>query len=172
MELEPTNALDSARKQAEAELAKDRPAKATRALTYVLEELVPIPGTTFRLGVDPFLSLIPGAGQVSGAVFGSVLLFDAARLRMPIPVLARMLGNWAIDWLVGLIPFVGPFLDAAWRSNLKNLRLLNRTIDDRAQVRDASVRYWIAVVAILASMVGLILLVPALLIMWALRALP
>ncbi|MCA9091787.1 MAG: hypothetical protein KDA90_24520, partial [Planctomycetaceae bacterium] len=67
---------------------------------------------------------------------------------------------------------VGPFLDAAWRSNLKNLRLLNRTIDDRAQVRDASVRYWIAVVAILASMVGLILLVPALLIMWALRALP
>ena len=63
-------------------------------------------------------------------------------------------------------------LDAAWRSNLKNLKLLNRTIDDRAQVRDASVKYWISVVAILASMVGLILLVPALLIMWALRALP
>ena len=78
---EPDDALASARRQAELEIAKDRPAKATRALTYVLEELVPIPGTTFRLGVDPFLSLIPGAGQVSGAVFGSVLLFDAARLR-------------------------------------------------------------------------------------------
>jgi len=49
---EPDDALASARRQAELEIAKDRPAKATRALTYVLEELVPIPGTTFRLGVD------------------------------------------------------------------------------------------------------------------------
>ena len=45
---EPDDALASARRQAELEIAKDRPAKATRALTYVLEELVPIPGTTQR----------------------------------------------------------------------------------------------------------------------------
>ncbi|MFT3889122.1 MAG: DUF4112 domain-containing protein [Arachnia sp.] len=171
MDPQPTDALAAAQRQAEAELAPDRPAKATRALTYLLEDLVPIPGTKQRVGVDPLLSLIPGAGTVTGAVVGSVLLFDAARLRMPIPVLARMLGNWAIDWLVGLVPFVGPFLDAAWRSNAKNLKLLNRTIEDRGQVHRASVRYWITVGAILAVMVAVILLVPGLLIMWALRAL-
>lgn len=131
-------------------------------LTYLLEDLVPIPGTKFRVGIDPLLSLIPWAGTATGAVFGSALMFDAVRLKMPLPVLTRMFGNWIIDWLVGLIPYAGPLLDFAWRSNNKNLKLLNRTIADRKQVRDASIGYWIAVAAILVSMIALILLVPIL----------
>lgn len=142
----------------------DRPARTTRALTHVLEDLVPIPGTRLRIGIDPVLSLVPWAGTVAGAVFGSALMVDAIRLRAPAPVLVRMLGNWAFDWLIGLIPYAGAVFDAAWRSNSKNLALLNRTIADRAEVRDATIAYWITVAAVLLVMVMLTFMVPALLI--------
>lgn len=156
--------LEEARAKAEAALAHERPAKTTRALTYVLEDLIPIPGTKARVGIDPILSLIPWAGTVTGAVFGSALMFDAIRLKAPVPVLVRMLGNWTFDWLIGMIPYAGALLDAAWRSNSKNLALLNRTIADRQQVRDATIAYWISVAAILLVMTLLAIMVPAVLI--------
>ena len=162
----PTDPIAAAREEAERALATERPAKATRMLTYVLEDLVPIPGTKYRVGIDPLLSLVPWAGTATGAVFGTVLVFDAIRLKAPIPVLARMLGNWVIDWAVGLLPWAGALLDAAWRSNNKNLKLLNRTIDNRQQVHQASVSYWIAVAAILTCMVLLTIAVPVALIVW------
>ncbi len=164
MSTEDPGALEAARRQAEKALEPDRPAKATRMLTYLLEDLVPIPGTKYRVGIDPLLSLIPWAGTATGAIFGTALMFDAVRLKMPLPVLARMFLNWIIDWLVGLIPYAGALLDFAWRSNNKNLKLLNRTIADRGQVRDASVGYWIAVAGIIVAMFALILLVPIVLI--------
>lgn len=163
---EENSPLETARVQAEAALAAERPAKLSRTLSHILDDLVGIPGTPVRIGVDPLLTLIPWAGTASGAIMGSALMIDAVRLRMPVPVLARMLGNWTIDWLVGMVPYAGVVMDALWRSNVKNLKLVNRTIDDRAQVYDASVAYWIAAVAILVSMVVLLVAVPALLTVW------
>lgn len=164
-------ALQAAQEQVKRALEDQRPAKLTRTMTWLMEDLVPIPGTKWRVGLDPVLSFIPAAGTFTGGAFGAALIIDAIRLRMPIPVLARMLGNWSVDWLVGLIPFVGPFLDAAWRSNNKNLKLLNRTIDNRQQVHDASVTYWITAAAILVSMVLVIIAVPVALIVWLISAL-
>lgn len=163
------DALRAATREVQEALAPDEPAVVTRVLTHLLEDLVPVPGTKFRFGLDPLLSIIPWAGSVIGAVFGGFLLFDAVRLRMPVPVLVRMLGNWLIDWLVGLVPYAGPFFDAAWRSNRKNLTLLNRTIADREQVRHASVLYWITAATILGVVVALIFVVPALLVLWLLQ---
>ncbi len=158
--------IHAAQQEVERELRGPQPARLTTTLTHVLEDLVPVPGTKLRVGIDPVLTLVPWAGTAIGSVFGSALLVDAVRLRMPLPVLLRMFANWLIDWLVGLLPYAGPLLDAAWRSNNRNLRLLRRTIDDREQVRHASVLYWISAVAILVGMMLLILLVPVLLIAW------
>ncbi len=134
-----------------------RPAQLTRWLTRLLDDMATVPGTNIRVGLDPLLSLIPGAGTTVGTVLGVVMMGDAIRLRMPIPVLARMGANFLIDWLIGLIPFLGAFGDIAFRANRRNLRLLNRTIHDRDQVRKASVQYWIAAGAIIVA--GLILVV-------------
>lgn len=160
------DALERARLQGQAELRKDRPARATRTLTWMLEDLVPIPGTRFRFGLDPVLSVVPWAGAVVGSVFGAALLVDALRLRMPLPVLARMLGNWGLDALLGMIPYAGPLFDLAWRSNRKNLALLNRTIDNREQVREASVLYWIVAVTSVVGVITLAVLTPLLLLAW------
>lgn len=122
-----------------------KPARLTRSFAYVLDDLVQIPGTKLRIGVDPLLSLVPWAGTAVGATFGGVVLLDAIRLRAPVSVITRMVGNSILDWLLGMIPFVGAIFDVGFRSNKKNLKLLNRTIENRELVGKASTKYWLAV---------------------------
>ena len=132
----------------------------TRAFSYVLDDLVQVPGTQVRIGVDPLLSLIPWAGTAVGAAFGGVVLIDAIRLRAPVPVVARMVGNSVIDWLLGMVPFVGALFDVTFRANKKNLRLLNRTIENRELVKKASLRYWIAVGGLILLVMAVMIAIP------------
>ncbi|MDO5736643.1 MAG: DUF4112 domain-containing protein [Propionibacteriaceae bacterium] len=142
------------------------PARVSRTMAWFLDDLLPVPGTKARFGVDPILSFIPFAGTAVGAVMGSVILVDAVRLRAPVPVVARMVGNYAFDWGLGLVPFVGAFLDAAFRSNHKNFKLLERTITDREQVRRRTFWYWISMLAMLLVVVAVIVAVPIGLLLW------
>ncbi len=142
------------------------PARVSRTMAWFLDDLVRIPGTKARFGVDPILSLVPFAGTAVGAVMGSVILVDAVRLRAPVSVLARMVGNYVVDWLLGLLPFVGAFLDAAFRSNHKNFRLLERTIADKEQIRRTTFWYWMGIVAMVVIVIATILAVPIGLLLW------
>jgi len=142
------------------------PARISRTFAWLLDDLIGVPGTRLRFGVDPILSLVPFAGTAVGAVMGSVILVDAIRLRAPVSVLIRMVGNYVIDWLVGLLPFLGAFLDAAYRSNHKNFKLLERTIADREQVRRTTFWYWISIVAMVMVIIAVVLAVPIGLLLW------
>ncbi|MDO5678207.1 MAG: DUF4112 domain-containing protein [Propionibacteriaceae bacterium] len=146
-------------------LPVESPAKLTRAMSYVLDDLVQVPGTKIRVGVDPVLSLVPWAGTAVGAVFGGAILVDAVRLRAPISVIARMGANTILDWLLGMIPFAGAFFDAAFRANKKNLKLLNRSIENRELVRQASVKYWVGVASLVALILSIVVAIPILVIM-------
>lgn len=153
--------LKATRDEAKAELGEvPQPARMTRAFSYVLDDLVQVPGTQLRIGVDPLLSLIPWAGTAVGAAFGGVVLIDAIRLRAPVPVVARMVGNSVVDWLLGMVPFVGALFDVTFRANKKNLRLLNRTIENRELVTRASLRYWIAVGGLILLVMAMMIAIP------------
>jgi hypothetical protein len=39
-------------------------------------------------------------------------------------ILLRMVVNIVIDFIVGLVPILGDFLDNLWKANLRNLELL------------------------------------------------
>lgn len=161
-------ALKAARDKAKQDLAplpQGSPARITRMFAHVLDDLVPVPGTKIRIGVDPVLSLIPWAGTAIGGVFGGAILLDAIRLRAPVSVIARMGLNSLLDWLLGMIPFVGAFFDATFRANKKNLRLLNRAIENRELVRQASVKYWVGVAALIALLLAVIVAIPILVIL-------
>ena len=132
-----------------------QPAQLTRLMTKLLDDMAGVPGTRIRFGIDPLLSLVPGAGTTVGTMFGAVMLVDAMRLRMPAPVLARMGLNYILDWLIGMVPGLGFLGDLAFRANRRNLRLLNRTIESREQVREASVRYWIVGGAVIVGTLAL-----------------
>lgn len=93
----------------------------------------------FRLGYDAILGLIPGAGDVIAGVIASYGLVAGYRLGAPAPVLLRMLGNIALDTVIGAIPILGDLFDIGWKGNLRNLALLERWVADPAHVAQRSV---------------------------------
>ena len=99
------------------------------AMEHLLEGLFVIPGTKRRVGLDVILDLLPVAGETVAAVMGGWLAWEARNLGMPKRTIARMFGNVGVDWLLGLIPFVGAVPDFFFRSNTRNLRLIKRHLD-------------------------------------------
>ena len=100
------------------------------AVSRILDDLVPIPGTQQRIGLDPVIGLIPWFGDLVSAVVGFWLIAEAARFQIPSVVLARMVLNTTVDLATGAIPFLGDLLDVVSRSNSKNLELFRRHATD------------------------------------------
>ncbi len=98
----------------------------SRLLALVLDDLIPIPGTKFRIGLDPLIGLIPGIGDASGTAMSSLILVHALRLGVPRVVIARMAANVLVNALVGAVPGVGDVFSAWFKSNRRNYALLNR----------------------------------------------
>ena len=112
-------------------LARDPRAVRQRieALERVMERLVTIPGTNKKVGLDVILDLVPFAGSTAGAAIGAYLAWEASNLGMSKWALARMGGNIGVDWLLGLIPWIGAIPDFFFRSNTRNLRIVKRHLD-------------------------------------------
>src|SRR5215212_3013184 len=86
-----------------------------RALARVLDSAVRIPGTNIRFGADSLIGLVPGLGDMAGAVLSGYIVLVATRLGAPTPVVARMLLNIGLDTLAGSIPVLGDLFDVAWK---------------------------------------------------------
>lgn len=102
-----------------------------RTLARLLDSAVRVPGTNIRVGLDPLLGLVPGLGDVAGAAFAGYVILLGSQLGVPRAVVLRMVSNVAIDTIVGAVPVLGDLFDVAWKSNTKNLALLERSIDPR-----------------------------------------
>jgi Domain of unknown function (DUF4112) len=120
-----------------------------RALAQALDARFRLPGTPFRFGWDAIIGLVPGAGDTLGALAGSYGLYVAARLGAPAVILARMLLNLAIDLTIGAVPVAGDLFDFAWRSNLRNVALLERWLERPHQTRRRSTLLLLSLIAIL-----------------------
>jgi hypothetical protein len=92
----------------------------------MLDSAIPVPGTSFRFGLDPILGLIPGLGDLVSPVFTLGILWQGRDLGIPRVVQLRMIFNVAIDVLTGFIPLIGDLFDFAWKSNNRNMALLER----------------------------------------------
>ena len=100
-----------------------------RGIARMLDTAVRIPGTGIRFGLDSVLGLIPGMGDAAGALFSGYLILLGSRMGLPRPVITRMVANVAIDTIVGGIPVLGDLFDVAWKSNTRNLKLLEQSVD-------------------------------------------
>lgn len=106
---------------------------AERRLTFaarLLDDLVVIPGTQRRVGIDAVIGLVPGLGDLASAAFGAWIIAEARRFALPGPVLGRMIMNLVVDLVVGAVPFLGDLFDVAYRSNARNLELFRRHATD------------------------------------------
>jgi len=95
-----------------------------RRVAYFLDESIPIPGTGYRIGVDPILSAIPGVGDAVSAAISLYIVAESARLGVSFTTLIRMLGTVALDAAGGMLPVVGPVVDAVVKTNKWNVELI------------------------------------------------
>jgi hypothetical protein len=99
------------------------------AMENLLERLFVIPGINRPVGLDVILDLVPGVGDIAGAALGAYIVWEAKNLGMSKWKMARMAGNVGIDFLLGLIPWVGAIPDFFFRSNTYNLKMIKRHLD-------------------------------------------
>jgi len=105
-------------------------------VTRVLDELVGVPGTPIKVGLDPVIGLIPVVGDAVAAGVGAWVIAEAARFGVPRLVLGRMVLNLLLDLGVGAIPILGDAYDLFFRSNSRNLDLFRRhALDPHASTR-------------------------------------
>ncbi|MGN6154482.1 MAG: DUF4112 domain-containing protein [Sphingomicrobium sp.] len=99
------------------------------AMEHLLERVIVIPGINRPIGLDVILDVVPVAGDIAGAALGSYMVWEARNLGMSKWQMARMAGNVGVDFLLGLIPWVGAIPDFLFRSNTRNLRIIKRYLD-------------------------------------------
>jgi len=95
----------------------------------VLERLVVIPGINRPVGLDVVLDIVPIVGPIAAAALGAYIVWEAKNLGMSKWQISRMAGNVGVDWLLGLIPWVGAIPDFFFRSNTRNLKIIKRHLD-------------------------------------------
>jgi hypothetical protein len=136
------------------------PLEPLRALARVQDELVRIPGTRIRFGLDALAGLIPGVGDALTTGVSAYVLLTATRMGAPPSVIARMAGNVALDLLLGAVPLLGDLFDVGWKANTRNVRLLERhAVDPRGAQRSSRLVLALALLMIVALMVGVAWLV-------------
>ena len=129
------------------------PLSRARALARLLDSAVKVPGTGVRFGADAILGLVPGLGDVAGAALAGYLVILAQRMGAPRAVVLRMLANVAVDTFGGTIPLVGDLFDVAYKSNTRNLALLERALERPVDTKRTSA------LVVVAVLLGLVLLV-------------
>ncbi|MCO8246342.1 MULTISPECIES: DUF4112 domain-containing protein [unclassified Haladaptatus] len=101
-----------------------------RTVSDLLDEAFRVPGTNFRVGIDPILGLLPVGGDAASAIISLYIALEGYRLEVPRHVLARMLVNVAIDTFGGAVPVLGSVFDATWKANRKNRELLEKHVSN------------------------------------------
>ena len=98
-------------------------------LAKLLDVVFILPGTKIRYGVDGILRLVPVVGDLLATAFSLWLVREARALGAPWHVTARMLGNVAVEGVVGMVPIAGDAFDVLFRANMRNVRLLRRWLE-------------------------------------------
>lgn len=83
-----------------------------------------IPGINRRVGLDAVIGLVPGIGDAVSAALAGYIVWEAHRLGLPRWKIARMVGHVAVDTAIGVIPFAGDLFDVFYKSNERNLRII------------------------------------------------
>ena len=131
-------------------------------LAHLMDGAIPI--GRWSIGLDPLLGLLPGFGDLIGALISMVIVARAVQAGIPRVAVARMTANIAIDTLIGSIPVFGDVFDFAYKANTQNLRIYEEALRDR---RTATARHWgffitvfaIALVGLAGIVLGLIALI-------------
>ncbi len=125
-------------------------------LSWLMDDLIRVPGLGWRFGLDAIVGLIPGFGDTATSLVSFYILVAAVRYRVPKVTLLRMGMNIGIDYVVGSFPLVGDLFDAWWKSNQRNVALLSaRATVSKSEARKGKLSDWLFVGLIILLLAGL-----------------
>jgi len=101
--------------------------KRMKVAAWLLDDAIRIPGTKFKIGIDPIVGVLPVGGDAATGVASLYIVAESARLGVERETLLAQLVNVAIDVGAGSVPVLGDLFDASWKSNKRNLEL---AVDD------------------------------------------
>jgi len=93
-------------------------------ISRLMDTAVGIPGTRLRFGADSVLGLVPVLGDGAGALVGLYIVNEARRVGLPREKLAKMIGNVAMDSIVGSVPLFGDLFDVYFKSHRRNVQII------------------------------------------------
>jgi len=126
-------------------------------IAWIMDGAIPL-GGRITIGLDSILGLVPGIGDILGALIGMTIVLRAMQAGVPKVAIARMTTNIAIDTLVGSIPLLGDVFDVVYRSNIKNLRIYEEAL---ASGNQSAARHWGFFAALLLGVVAVVTAVVA-----------
>jgi hypothetical protein len=96
-----------------------------RMIARLFDRAFAIPGTKWRFGLDALFGLVPGLGDIAGALVAMYALHVAHTLRAPPVIQLHMLSNIALDAVIGTVPVLGDLFDFAFKAQTRNIALLD-----------------------------------------------
>jgi hypothetical protein len=102
-----------------------------RRLARLLDAQFEVAGV--RFGLDSLIGLVPVLGDSITTLIGLYPIWVAQQHKVGFFTRARMVGNLALDWAVGLVPLVGDVFDVGFKANLRNLELLEKALQKKAE---------------------------------------
>jgi hypothetical protein len=104
--------------------------RSTRAVAWVMDEAISVPGTNVKIGLDPILGVFSALGiplgDVAANTVSCVSLLEAIRRGLPFGSQAKIAGNIFLNAGFGSIPLIGDLFSFLFRSNSRNRDVINR----------------------------------------------
>ena len=112
----------------------------------------------FRFGIDPLLNIIPVAGDIFGFIMSVIIILTLVQHGASGKLVVKMLGNAALDAMVGTIPILGTIFDFGFKANTRNVKLLKEHYtQDKHQGTAAGEIKKIIIVVLFVSIILLII---------------
>ena len=97
-----------------------------RQLSENLDESFTIPGTNIKFGIDALIGLVTGGGDLIGGLFSLYILRTAIKMKLPKSAILSIMFNIILDTTIGIVPVVGDIFDIFWKSNKRNMRIIEK----------------------------------------------
>jgi hypothetical protein len=127
-------------------------------VSYLMDRLVPVPGTKLRVGLNTPLMAVPILGDVVPSIVSfAILAVGLSHFRVPKIVAARMVFNSLLDAGLGWIPVAGDLFDVWFKADTRNVRLLQQYAGTGAP--PSTWRHWLFLLGLLGGFLLIMVLI-------------
>lgn len=131
------------------------PGSVPRLIAHLMDNLLKVPGIRARIGLNPFLELLPLVGDGAAMLITATMIVEGARRGLPKVVLARMASNTLLNGLVGTIPVVGEAFAWWFKPSQRNYHLLvKHSGDGRRKTTWKDTAFVFGLIALVLGLIG------------------